>query len=229
MAFITPLILILNDLYGIDFQGVAATIMNNTIVSNKDDGIGCTSGDGVVIENNIIVSNEDYGISCDQIPEPQISYNNVWDNTAGDYFGCSPGTGDISENPLFEDSVACDFHITTGSPCIDAGTSDGAPEFDFDGNSRYDNPNTEPNTGGGTYTYYDMGAYEYFPACKEDFDSDGDVDGSDLAVFTDAFGSSSTDGNYKPVADFDGDGYVDESDLAAFAAEFGRTDCPICP
>jgi len=218
-----------NDLHGIDFQGVAATIMNNTIVSNKGDGIGCTSGDGVMIENNIIVSNGEYGISCDQSPEPQISYNDVWDNTIGDYSGCSPGTGDISGNPLFEDSVIYDFHITTGSPCIDAGTSDGVPEFDFDGNCRYDDPNAEPNTGGGTDTYYDMGAYEYFPVCKGDFDSDGDVDGSDLVIFADAFGSSSGGPDYNPVTDFDGDGYVDESDLAVFAAEFGRTDCPICP
>jgi hypothetical protein len=65
--------------------------------------------------------------------------------------------------------------------------------------------------------------------CKGDFDKDGDVDGSDLAVFADAIGSSSGGPDYNPVADFDGDGYVDESDLAAFAAEFGRTDCPICP
>jgi hypothetical protein len=59
--------------------------------------------------------------------------------------------------------------------------------------------------------------------CRGDSDSDSDVDGSDLAVFAEAFGSSDE------VADFDGDGFVDESDLAAFAAEFGRADCPICP
>jgi hypothetical protein len=72
-----------------------------------------------------------------------------------------------------------------------------------------------------------MGAYEYFSVCKEDFDKDGDVDGSDLVIFADAFGSSSGGPDYNLVADFDGDGYVDESDLAAFAAEFGRTACPI--
>jgi len=59
--------------------------------------------------------------------------------------------------------------------------------------------------------------------CRGDFDKDSDVDGSDLAVFAEAFGSSDE------VADLDGDGFVDESDLATFAAEFGRTDCPICP
>ena len=66
--------------------------------------------------------------------------------------------------------------------------------------------------------------------CEGDFDLDGDVDGSDLAVFAAGGAGISLGGpGYNPVADFDGDGYVDESDLAAFAAEFGSTDCPICP
>ena len=46
--------------------------------------------------------------------------------------------------------------------------------------------------------------------CDGDFDCDGDVDGSDLAVF---------------AADFND---VDVLDLAVFAADFGRTDCPPC-
>ena len=197
-----------NDLNGIGFEVATATIVNNTIASNGVDGISCSSGDGVVIKNNIIVSNVEYGIFCDLAPEPQISYNNVWYNTVGDYFGCSTGTGDISDDPMFEDLVVYDFHILSGSPCIDAGTSDGAPEFDFEVNSRYDDPDTEPNTGAGIYTYYDIGAFEYLRLCESDFDNDGDVDGSDLAVF---------------AADFDGD--IDGSDLAVFAADFGRTDC----
>ena len=38
------------------------------------------------------------------------------------------------------------------------------------------------------YTYYDIGAYEYFPVCEGDFDRDNDVDGSNLAVFAADFG-----------------------------------------
>ena len=59
-----------------------------------------------------------------------------------------------------------------------------------------------------------------------DFDVDGDVDGSDLAVFAADFGR--TDCGSPPLCegDFDGDGDVDGSDLAVFAANFGRTDCP---
>ncbi|MFV9644502.1 MAG: putative Ig domain-containing protein [Desulfobacterales bacterium] len=60
--------------------------------------------------------------------------------------------------------------------------------------------------------------------CLGDFDTDGDVDGSDLAVFAADFGRTDCSGDCK--GDFDADGDVDGSDLAVFAADFGRTDCP---
>ena len=60
--------------------------------------------------------------------------------------------------------------------------------------------------------------------CQGNFDTDGDVDGSDLAVFAADFGRTDCSGDCK--GDFDGDGDVDGSDLAVFAADFGRTNCP---
>ena len=63
--------------------------------------------------------------------------------------------------------------------------------------------------------------------CDGDFEPDGDVDGSDLAVFAADFGRTDCEGSPDPCeGDFDGDGDVDGSDLAVFAADFGRTDCP---
>jgi hypothetical protein len=59
--------------------------------------------------------------------------------------------------------------------------------------------------------------------CEGDFDTDGDVDGSDLAVFAADFGRTDCSGDCE--GDFDNDGDVDGSDLAVFAADFGRTDC----
>lgn len=56
-----------------------------------------------------------------------------------------------------------------------------------------------------------------------DLDGDSDVDGSDLALFADAFGSAPDDDNYNPNADFDNNNVVDESDLTVFAVDFGRT------
>ncbi|MCD4697955.1 MAG: T9SS type A sorting domain-containing protein, partial [Bacteroidales bacterium] len=56
----------------------------------------------------------------------------------------------IAEDPLFVNLSENDFHLTENSPCIDAGDSINAPDFDFDGNPR-------PQGAG-----YDIGAYEYF-------------------------------------------------------------------
>lgn len=60
--------------------------------------------------------------------------------------------------------------------------------------------------------------------CLGDYEPDGDVDGSDLAVFAADFGKTDCSGDCE--GDFDGDNDVDGSDLAVFAADFGRTDCP---
>ena len=64
------------------------------------------------------------------------------------------------------------------------------------------------------------------PPCEGDFDDDGDVDGSDLAVFAADFGRTNCDSGSECEGDFDHDNDVDGGDLAVFAADFGRTDCP---
>jgi hypothetical protein len=62
--------------------------------------------------------------------------------------------------------------------------------------------------------------------CEGDFDNDGDVDGSDLAVLAADFGRTDCSTGDPCGGDFNHDGDVDGSDLAVFAADFGRTDCP---
>jgi hypothetical protein len=75
--------------------------------------------------------------------------------------------GNIRQDPLFVDPANGDFRLQSTSPCIDAGTSNGAPSQDTEGFPRYDDP-LVPNAGGGTEPYYDMGAYEYvaFFTCR---------------------------------------------------------------
>ena len=50
--------------------------------------------------------------------------------------------------------------VGTATGNIDAAEGDAAPEFDKDGNGRFDDSATT-NTGVGTPDYADMGAYEY--------------------------------------------------------------------
>ncbi len=62
--------------------------------------------------------------------------------------------------------------------------------------------------------------------CEGDFNFDGDVDAFDLAIFTDAIGSSLGFARFNTAADFDGDDQVDERDLMIFTDDYGRVDCP---
>jgi len=90
---------------------------------------------GHIIKNNIAIDNV-YGIiHLDGGSDISISYNDVWGNT-NNYYGTSPGTGDISEDPLFVDKGNGNIHLkseygrwdgskwvydSVTSPCIDAG------------------------------------------------------------------------------------------------------------
>jgi len=64
--------------------------------------------------------------------------------------------------------------------------------------------------------------------CEGDLDGDGDLDGSDLAVFAADFVRTDCcePGAGRCKGDFDKNCDVDESDLTIFAADLGRTDCP---
>jgi len=75
--------------------------------------------------------------------------------------GYAGSNGNISINPEFVDATSRDFHLTSISPCIDAGNGSAAPHSDLEGNQRFDNPLVE-NTGTGDPLYSDMGVYECF-------------------------------------------------------------------
>jgi len=74
-------------------------------------------------------------------------------------YSCIPGgyagEGNIDADPLFMNAANGDLTLQTASPCIDTGTSDGAPGLDILGVIR-------PQGSG-----YDMGAYEYVPVVVE--------------------------------------------------------------
>jgi parallel beta-helix repeat protein len=133
----------------------SALILNNTIANNiNDDAVWCYES-SPTIKNNIIVGNY-RGIVAIYSSFPEISYNNVWNNTGEDYNAqtgsiCKPGTGDISANPMFVDAANGDYYLSDFSPCISAGimTLD-VPNTDIEGNPRPDPPDSSP----------DMGAYE---------------------------------------------------------------------
>ena len=65
--------------------------------------------------------------------------------------------------------------------------------------------------------------------CEGDFEPNGVVDETDLAIFSADFGRSDCGSGEACEGDFGPDADVDGSDLATFAADFGRTDCTIIP
>ena len=138
----------------------------------------------------------------------------VYSNVMGGY----NGEGNINQDPKFVDTINRDLNLMRDSKCIDSGHSEGAPEFDIGGKFRWDDP-WSPNSGGGVPGFYDMGAYEYHPACFGDLNRDGDVDGDDLGFFE--WANSNGDGR----GDLNSDGLHNWIDVEMMAIEYGTINC----
>ncbi len=61
--------------------------------------------------------------------------------------------------------------------------------------------------------------------CLTDLDENWETDGSDLAAFAAAFGSSHDDANFNSDADFDDSGDINMNDLYGFTRQFGAEGC----
>jgi predicted outer membrane repeat protein len=191
-------------------------ILNNTIVGNTASNLFIMGGGGgiaiTLLEERLIIANNTVAYNSSGIWQaqsitlnPEFVRNVFYDNPKGpgtdyNYVYLEAGLTDISANPLFVNADHGDYHLSSGSPCIDAGegTIAGLPTTDIDGNTR---PKDGDYDGAARI---DIGAYE-FSQCVGDFEGeDGDVDGRDLAHWMiDPKGIS----------------------LQAFAARFGRDDC----
>ena len=134
------------------------TITNNTITKNghmawgDNSGIVCNNNSSPTITNNIISDNIPYGIQeSNANSDPSVNYNSIWNNDSGAYYdedstvltvpeiNAVPGnTNNIAADPFFVDPTTGDYHLQSGSLCIDAGDNNapGLPPEDFDGQPR---------------------------------------------------------------------------------------------
>jgi hypothetical protein len=125
-------------------SGRVFKLTNNTLVSNMGEGgegILAAGNPEIYLINNIVVSHT-VGLRSESIliytPTIHSTYNNIWGNSSN-YDGVTPGTGDISADPLFHNPIMGDYHLKHGSPCIDAGDPAGvppAPPNDIDSDPR---------------------------------------------------------------------------------------------
>jgi len=113
------------------------SVVNNTVFDNSGDGIVFKrSAAQVYFANNIVAANGGYALVCEGSAYPQTAANDLWLNAGGDYSVCTPGSSDLYADPLLLDAAAGDFHLPFHSPCVDAGTGDGAPATDIEGIAR---------------------------------------------------------------------------------------------
>jgi predicted outer membrane repeat protein len=198
---------------GIFFTYYSSATLTNTIIAHNismglGGGIACEESYITVI-NCTLAGNSSWsggGINCiarELHYDPLMTFRNsiIWGNRAlynpqiwadppgsvdaiySAVEGGFEGEGNIVEDPLFVNTRTGDFRVLPGSPCIDAGTAEDAPDTDIAGDLR-------PHGAG-----VDMGAYEW-----RSVDEDGD--GMDDAWELHYFGGLSQG----PGDDYDADG-----------------------
>ncbi|MHC4216996.1 MAG: hypothetical protein ACYSU7_00935 [Planctomycetota bacterium] len=227
---------------GMAFQEATPTIVGCLVVDNAalDYGGGLatwTAGHPTVI--NSTFSNNTGGIGGGMYNHEAngVTLRNclVWENdgteiagalalvTYSDIQGGYPGSGNTDTDPLFADPGNGDYHVTAGSPCIDAADNSAVPpgqDTDLDGNPRFVDDTCKADTGSppDDAPYVDMGAYE-FQGCSCDLNGDGSVGVNDFLILLGAWGPCGDCANCP--ADFDGDCIVGVTDFLILLANWG--------
>ncbi|MEY9931299.1 putative cell wall-binding protein [Catenulispora sp. GP43] len=167
------------------------SVLNNTFFASTQTPVVISgTSTGTVVENNILSGTGDSADHPETVPAvsvdaaattgTRIGYNIFdsaglngpavsWAGTAypsGAAFDASPA-GTVGHDKDGDPQLSLngfgwphDLHLKLGSPAIDAGDGSVAPAHDNDGLARIDDPRVT-DTGGGSPTFTDIGAYEY--------------------------------------------------------------------
>ena len=143
----------------------SAIVVNNIFTSNQQIDLEIVSGDADV-RNNLFAPTRSNSVIEDEEEKGQF----IYDTSVYPLDYELDSSNVFAPDPLFilplipreDDPISIrqvDFRLRPNSPAIDSGTSTDTPVTDLDGNARYDDPHVA-NSGDGTITFYDIGAYE---------------------------------------------------------------------
>jgi putative cofactor-binding repeat protein len=171
---------------GLDAEISRITVTNNSFIGNTCSVGGAISSyvyynAGSSIRNNIVANNSSGIYGYYPTDNPIFTNNCFHGNTSYDTVNMPPGTDNIFTDPLFADA---DYHISSSSPCINAGcdTAASLPTFDMDKQGRIFGPAV------------DIGADEYWSSVLSIRDvkkaADGAVISGSGAIVSAVFGNT---------------------------------------
>jgi hypothetical protein len=117
------------------------SIVNNTFHGNGGGKWGGgimlenAEAEGIVVRNNIFSDNFTCQIGQPKKPASASVDHNLISGFRGDEVEIK-GDSPVEGEPKFRDPAKGDFHLSKGSAAIAAGSSDGAPDTDYDGRPR---------------------------------------------------------------------------------------------
>ncbi|MFZ2655397.1 MAG: PA14 domain-containing protein, partial [Victivallales bacterium] len=123
----------------------SCTIADNISMSAGAGGLYFSGTTPCTVVNTVLWNNGNSHIGG--ATAPSVTFSDVQGGYAG--------TGNINLDPVFVDALTNDYHLKDESPCIDAGTSAGAPAGDID---EYTRPYADE---------CDIGADEYYAELPE--------------------------------------------------------------
>jgi hypothetical protein len=119
----------------------------NNIFNVGNYGIRCNPFSSTIQMKNVVIRNNIFRCSGIQLNSNQPSSQLTVDHNLFTGSSTLYGTAYIKEDPKFVSTT--NYHLQSTSPCINKGSSTGAPNFDYEGYSRPQD------------TTIDIGAYEY--------------------------------------------------------------------
>ncbi|MBC7770907.1 MAG: right-handed parallel beta-helix repeat-containing protein [Pyrinomonadaceae bacterium] len=210
------------------FRNFALRVVNSTIARNTNIGQSSgliaggieTSAAVVAVINSILWGNLNAGTATEQTQlrsftvSSSVNFSMIQGLTGG-----LGGVGNSGADPLFVNTSGGDFHLSPGSPGIDAGSSAGVPadlDTDLDGAARRADDPTALDTGEGPHPIVDIGAFERagLSPCRADFDGNGTLNSQDFFDFIGTFFE------LEARADFNADGFINSQDFFDFISAF---------